>query len=281
MERVARYFIAQHVADPLRNEPRNIGVIVAVGNERTARFIGDTGAGKVDGTKVRFLQYPDVYRQWVSHWWSLVKADSFDLDRLSESSKEHYRMIDAGEVANIGSDSVHDVANYLYAAMVSEGNLALALGGDDDIESAPLQEDISEAFAAAAILSDNESTPSIPHPVQRGKSVRGKASKPHHPAFVQDNGELLVADAVDLTTSRQAWARDRSGLLAFMFSDIRAEHPNANAVSIIRVTAEGAKSDKIAYAMSLLESTSRLVNWLDTDARNTFIRERVAAATHD
>src|SRR5437773_125033 len=124
MERIAKYFIAQHIADPFRNEPRNVGVFVAIGNERTARFIGaDIATAKVDGKKTKFAAYPDVYKQWVAHWWTMIQRSDLALAELLKSSKDNYRVIEGGEVAHIGMDSVHEVATYLYASLVTD-NLA-------------------------------------------------------------------------------------------------------------------------------------------------------------
>ena len=96
----AQYWIAQHISDLFRNEPRNIGVFVRIGDNTAARFLGETNGGQIDGRKLRGLNHPDVYRQWVDYWRSQLSEES--LDELVEHSGSHYRVLDAGQVTDTG-----------------------------------------------------------------------------------------------------------------------------------------------------------------------------------
>lgn len=277
MGRTANYLVAQHVSDPFRNEPRNIGVLIDIGGERVAKFVGEITPGKIDGKRVRFMTYPDVYRQWVGRWWDMLTAGA-DWAALIASSKEHYRVIEGGEVNDIGDDSAFDVANYLFASLVSEGNFATALGGDDDVQAAPLKDDISKAMIEAAVLiDDNIGASNVPHPVRRDVSIQGKIAR-HRPAFSQDTGRLVVMDAVDLTTPKVALAKERSGFLAFMFADIHEVNTDTDAISVVRVQSEDKKNPNVEYALSMLGATSRIVDWLSDNDRAAFLDERIKLA---
>ena len=234
MSRAAKYFIAQHVPDLMRHEARNIGVFVEIDRDRTSRFFGETSPGKIDGKKIKALAYPDVYRQWVDYWSKTIKEEN-PWESLLENGS-HYRVIPGGEVWDIGNDSMHDVAEFLFASLVSEGgSMALALGGEDEPAVIPLQNDVVAALLDVNILfDDGELLKEVRHPVRRWATVAGKTAK-HHPAFVQDNGRLVVMDTVDFTTTKKNAARDHAGLMAFMFGDIaEGNSKKAETISIVR-----------------------------------------------
>ena len=55
MEESAEYLIAQYLRNPMRREPRNVGVIVVLGDTRAAKFIGEIAdAGEIDGRSTKW-----------------------------------------------------------------------------------------------------------------------------------------------------------------------------------------------------------------------------------
>src|SRR5687768_7803014 len=120
-----KYWIAQHVADVFRNEPRNIGIFVKANESCAARFFAETETGVLDGRKLRSWSHPDVYRQWIEYWRKEVSSGS--LEELLNASGSHYRVIEGGEVTDVGFDLAEDVANYLYALLVSAGGFGDAI----------------------------------------------------------------------------------------------------------------------------------------------------------
>ena len=68
-----KYWLAQYTENPLRREPRNVGVIVENCVSRSARFLGEehptdeikTG---IDGRYLRQIQFDKAYRSWVRRW---------------------------------------------------------------------------------------------------------------------------------------------------------------------------------------------------------------------
>ena len=280
MSRSASYLIAQHVQDLFRNEPRNVGVFVRIDDQRTARFVGDSGNGKIDGRRIVHLPYPEVYKQWVEYWWTTLRDDPRAMESLLSSSGQHYRVIDGGEVADIGNDSVHDVAGFLYTSLVSEEGMAFALGGEEaEIITVPLQDDVGTAFGQLNVLAD-ENTPltGVKYPIHRNAAVTGKTTT-HKPAFYQHNGHPVVMETIDLTVvNRRVALRDHAGWAAFIFGDIKAQTPTAEPISIARITAESEKDKNVKYAIDLLQSQSQLINWLSDADRTKFIQERAAVA---
>jgi hypothetical protein len=277
--RVAHYIIAQHIPDLFRNEPRNVGVIVQIDGKRTARFLGETGAGKVDGRKLKHMPYPEVYRQWVDYWNDEVASSDDALAGLLANSGQHYRIVEGGEVADVGEDNVHDVAQFLYTSLVSEEGLAKAIGGDDAEEVAvELQKDIVSSLADLGIVADVGEKTKVLHPVLRNATVQGK-SIVHNPTLYQGNGHPIVIEPIDLTVARKATLKDHAGWASFMFTDVRNKHASAETIAIAKST-PGDLDDRYGrYAMDMLKSTaSRIVEWSDSEQRDRFLKERLDTA---
>jgi hypothetical protein len=279
MARVARYLIAQHVADLFRNEPRNVGVVVQIGADRTSRFIGESLSGRIDGRSIKHMPYPDVYRQWVEYWNSALAGAGDPIVEILETSGKHYRIVDGGEVADIGDDSVHEVAGFLFASLVDEAGFAKALGGEEaDIVTVQLQEDVLARLAELSILSDNGALQGVKHPVMRNATIQGDTTT-HNPTLLQQNSHPIVMEPIDLTVSRKIALRDHAGWAAFMFNDVRKACANAEAIAITRVTAEAERDKHVAYALEMLRGTAhQVVNWLSDEARSKFLNERVEVA---
>ena len=64
-----------------------------------------------------------------------------------------------------------------------------------------------------------------------------------------------------------------------MFRDIRDQHANTDAIAIVRVTEEDEAAEDVRHGLQLLRNEADIVNWLDTQAQNTFIAERRRVAT--
>src|SRR5579862_8869860 len=128
------YLIAQHIPDPFRQEPKNVGVVVAGAGEVRARFVGEVAPGQYDGRKTRWFAFPDVYRQWIDYWRSLLSSTA--PDDLARFSGPHFRLVDGGDLATADHPSPDDAANFLYALLVSEGGFVEALEGADGLDGA-------------------------------------------------------------------------------------------------------------------------------------------------
>jgi hypothetical protein len=273
----ARYWIAQYVSDPFRNEPRNIGVFVEANGALAIRFFAEGGPGQIDGRKLRAFKSPEVYRQWINFWRAEIAAKP--PASLVELSGSHYRVIEGGGVDDIEADTADDVANYLYALLVSEGGFSEALALQGDVEEpavALLADEVGDALKEEGLLSTNDIF--VPHPVRRFVPIVGKINIQHRPAFVQENGHLYVIETVDFTIQRKKIARDHAGWSAYMFSDIHAARSETSPIAIVRFTEADAADDEVANGLALLRHEGHVVNWLDPRDRESFLEERRAVA---
>ena len=109
------YWLARYVPDLLRNEPRNVGVLVRRGKEVAARFVGEDDDLELDQRKLGRFPFPEVYTEWVRFW--RRKLPSGD---LSQAGGYHYRLEFGGYVTDTEPDSVQVVADFLFARLVGD-----------------------------------------------------------------------------------------------------------------------------------------------------------------
>jgi hypothetical protein len=276
----AQYWIAQYVPDVFRNEPRNIGVFVAVGNDRSGRFIGEDDDQIVDGRKLRGYAYPDVVRQWIAYWRRELINGNIEL--LPKQKSANFRVIEGGVVEDIGMDGASKVAAYLYAMLISDGGLKEAIlvdAGAAEPQPAQLDTEIASALDNIHILGSDQKDPA-PHPVQRQAPVAGRILPLYKPAFVQRNGLLYVMETVDFTKPHKRAARDHAGWSACMYKDVADANPGAVTSTIVRVTEEDQRIEEVAHGLALLRNVGNVVNWLDSQQRDEFVRERREVAFH-
>jgi hypothetical protein len=273
----AHYWIAQYVQDVFRNEPRNVGVFVAVGNDIAAKFFGENEDFAIDGRTLRKFPHPEAYRQWIKYWRGELTGGR--IASLPESSSANFRVLEAGKVVDIGADCARDVATYLYSTLVSDGGIgeALALVGEEEEQLVQLDTEVEGALAQAQLM---EIANLAPHPIRKNAPVVGRLVPEYKPAFSQRNGLLYVMETVDFTKSKKRISRDHAGWSACMYRDVREVDSTAKAISIIRVTDEDLEVDDVRSGLALLKSEGPVVNWLDQIQRTDFLEERREIAFH-
>jgi hypothetical protein len=284
MPGVARYLILQHLPDPFRREPRNVGVVVAKGEATAARFYGENALGELDGRRLRSFDYPDVYRQWVDFWKrTLHKAETPEaaFDHLLQSGKSHFVVVPGGEVTDTANDSADQIAHYLYSLLVSDGGLTEALGANEDVAviGASFQSDVGAALAQAGILAHDEFVSTVKHPVRSKIVITGHSFDQYRPTFTQENGSLYVMEPVDLTMRNKQSAKNLAGMTAYMFIDIQKAHRNTQPISLVRYQAQDEELEPVRLALSILRNESDLVDWGDAAQRERFLRQRAEVAS--
>jgi hypothetical protein len=268
----AKYWIAQLIDDLFRNEPRNVGVFVQIGDQIAAKFLGESEGGEIDGRRLKTLSYPNVYRQWVQYWRRLVATNQ--LDQLVLTSGSHYRVIEAGNVTDIESDSPYDVAGFLYATLVSPFGYASAISDLSETEPGilALDNEVITTFKQFNILD-----PEAKHPIRQDAIIQGKKLS-HKPSYVQENGKLYIMETVDFTLTQKARSKDHAGYSAYMFKDIKENKANAEPISIVKVNNEDMEYEDVILGLNFLKNESQVVNWFDINLRNAFIEKCRAIA---
>lgn len=265
---IATYWVAKYVDDVLRNEPRNVGVIVRVNDCFAAKFLGERNDGEFDGRKVKSFTHPSVYSQWRSYWRRKVNAGN--INAILEASTGNYFVKAGGEVSDIGSDSAADVCHFLYGMMVGKG-LIDALEWSDNDAGFDLSSEITTALDNAAILARGDQL-FARYPIQREQKILGRHVL-HTPTFSQRNGKLYIMEYIDLGSSHINKTKERAGWMAYMFSDIKDADLTAQSFSLVRPSGD-ASGEQIEYAKAVLAGESIIVDWTDEASRSAFLAER-------
>lgn len=282
----ARYFIVQHVSDPFRREPRNVGVVVRKGDSVTARFVGeDPETGEFDVRTLRHVvKSPKAYRMWVRHWRKLLNSEGPEAcDRIVGRSTPHLSVIPAGDVAQTGQDSVLDICSYLYSVLVSTGGLREALGAADMTEPvAELTREIVSDLRAAGIMA-SIAGPDVRNPVYIDREVRGAKHWHNVSLFQETKHAAWVVEPVNFATPQKGHAKERAGYTSYVFADLRGAveegRREMNTVTLYRATPSDLESKVVQYALSLLRDNSTLmINWLDEGERKRFVERRLEIA---
>lgn len=144
------YILAKYVSDPMRNEPRNIGVIVWAPWGVSARFLGEEH-GVLDGRKIpSWVQSRDAYREWMGSWRSVLlhkkvptadgeieAADIRFLDALSQKGRGNYVLSDKGSVLDpVTQEDGPALMDFLFSTLVDMDADRVAARAAFDMERA-------------------------------------------------------------------------------------------------------------------------------------------------
>ncbi|HEY7387236.1 MAG TPA: hypothetical protein VH640_01925 [Bryobacteraceae bacterium] len=271
----ARYWVAKYIEDPLRNEPRNVGVIVRMPQGVAARFAGENEEGVIDRRKLQRFKYADIYTQWLDYWRGQIERGRFD-DIVVTDSAANYYVVLGGEVADTGNDTADMVCNFLFSFLVSDGSMLQAFElAEHTAAELELPTEVSKAFAEMDLLSETP-TLSARHPIQRNAPIRGGHAV-HKPSFSQSNGRQYIYETIDFNIKRPKSIKERSGWMAYMFKDIKQENPSTETFSIVRPTADEG-SEATEYATAVLGGDSKVIDWRDDAQRKEFLNERQRVA---
>jgi hypothetical protein len=134
----ASWYVCKYIPDLMRDEPRNLGVIVHDdAGELRFRFVGERSDGVVDGRRVQnWVKSVETYKLWVTHWKKLACVDGtleIEPRRVDDNYYLSQRMV---SLMDIESDlPIDDVANRLFASLVS-GHQELVETLKDQVEVA-------------------------------------------------------------------------------------------------------------------------------------------------
>lgn len=285
---VVKYVVAKYIPDLLRNEPRNIGVVVESNSDVAARFIGEDGDGHLDLRRVKGGPFhdPQLYAEWHAYWRSLLEDPGEDLfDQLIKANEASFSIWRGGEVHSETSLALQTVADDLYGRLVDK--LSDDVSMPDAAAERGLAQTIRDAFRSLRILEDRRRGGSLfaQHPVRYRPTIHGTVPVPHRPTFVQENGRRFVMEQIDFGRAKQELVRQHSGYVTFMFSDIQEAAQQQNSgmdtdlIAIVnRVTGRNVEVQEYGLAALHQLPQVRIVNWDDEYQRGRFLEERVEVA---
>lgn len=265
----AKFWVAKYVQEPIRFEPKNIGVIVQKNNVFTSRFLGQKDNLTLDQRKLKGFKFPTVYVQWYSYWQSCL--NKHDIDSILKSATANYFVVAGGEVTDTGSDDTSKICDFVYETIVGDGLMSAFAFDEEPAQLIELSRKISKLLDEHDLLKSS----AVRYPVVRKQKIQGKVVA-HTPSFSQRNGSLYVIEHINFGSSPTK-VRDRAGYMAYMFADICEHETNALTYSIVDPDPDSA-GEQIEYAQSILNGTSKVINWANESERNMFLDERIQVA---
>ncbi len=135
-----RYLIAKYISYLTRNEPKNIGVVLASDSGVIAKFIGEK-EGRIDSRVVRpLVSHTGTYKQWIEYWRHVITQDAESdekLDRVIASSRGNYVVVE-GEVVYLPPEIAADpyaTLRQLYYLLIEEFPEDLEKEGELDLNA--------------------------------------------------------------------------------------------------------------------------------------------------
>jgi len=119
----AEWLVARYIPDLRRREPKNIGVILKMGDRHLSRFLGERGKGRIDGRRVHaIVNSVDNYKSWVSYWQDITDRGSADWPTLTSRRGDDSYFLEYGGQRVFGAEGTdpNDMLDYLYSALVEE-----------------------------------------------------------------------------------------------------------------------------------------------------------------
>jgi hypothetical protein len=277
----AEFLLAQYLRDPIRREPKNVGLFVIKDGRCAGKFLGeDTAAGERDLRTIRFAKEPRIYRKWVEYWREELEAGADGLlARLAENNGGNYDVIPAGKVSDTNGDPAELICERLFPLLVAPGEPeppTEATESEDKARS-ELRREITQEFKSLGILASVRND-QLPNPIWADQEIQGQRTI-HPVSYLQYGRETTVMEVVDFTTPRKAYPKDHAGWTAKMFDDVGNRQDKPRRTAIIRAGKDDLSDKVVKYALSMLEgSADEILDWADTAKRNRFLEARRDAA---
>lgn len=287
------FALAQYVPDLLRQEPRNVGVLVADASRIVTRFLGEEEPGRLSRARIPAGLFHDVdlYAQWHAHWTRRARtgpepgrAREYLAGFLVANRGAAFSVVYGGEHVAPADGALKAVARELFERLVQPAEEAAAAPGDER-RATYLGRAMVAEFQRIGILERGAATSSlfVRHPVRWNVPVYGTNPLPHHPDFVQDNGVRWVIEQVDFSVRTAARARDHAMHSVYILRDLH-EARGASALEIRPVVVANRAARRDApfqdYALAALADVPgvSMVYWDRPEERARFLEERRAVA---
>lgn len=270
----------QHVADSFRKESRNVGVIVQRDGSYNARFVGESSELEFDDRKLRFLEHPKVYRNWVRYWRRLIQDQDREIDsELNADQNGNFRVIDGGLINRVGSDSIESVCEYAFAMLVSQGGLGEALHASE-LGNEPhvvLRDSIAREFRSSGLMGGSLNLFGR-HPIVANQPIIGSRTV-HEFSFTQRHDSLDLIEPLNLRTTQKRHAKDRAGWMAYAFTDVKQSSKlDCDIVPFVIADVPEMSNDVVEYCLDTLNGIATVINWDSVSERDQFLRDRTKAA---
>lgn len=267
--------IVRCVPDPVRDEPRNVGVIAWHDGEVHARFVGEDDAGDMDRRRIprQLVGDRSTYADWVDYWRAQLKAGEVDdvvrgqrvhigdesfIEAMTNVTRGGFEIRRTAEALPAGQWSVKHIAEQAFERFVISDEV-LASQDEQSVVKARHRQLAYNAERALRRNNYREERDFV-----RDYSAFGKTTKGHRVparfdlAIVNQpdlitKGVVLLVDAVSLIASKSEHNEvvDRARAVVTKVREVR----NDQQVHVRALISNGtsAQSDVGRYATQILE----------------------------
>lgn len=238
----AEWLIARYIPDLRRREPRNIGVVLRMGDLLLSRFLGEVGRGEVDGRRIHgFVNSVDNYKAWVSYWQGAVGEGGNDLLALTRRQGDDSYFLEHGGERMFGGEHTdpNDMLDYLYSVLVEEmpepNTLNVRQLSEAALESAGVRERVTEKYRLAISATDSALFD-----------------------YKYENGSLHLMKRVTLSyKDDRSWTGVHAAAWEF---EKAASRPNGSKEQLIALVKARASDSELSSQMGLLDDLAHVVD---------------------
>jgi len=247
-----QYLVAKYIGNPIRMEPRNIGIVARFGERVFVRFIGQKpNQGRLDLRSVRHLvSHTATYKQWIDYWLHVIDSAN-DVEKafaeLVASSNTNFVVV-SGEPIFPPEHLVgepHLLTDYLFQTVVA-GNEAP--DGDEKLAAESRLARVNLNRQCARIIRQYglggnprfEDTPIVPC------SLIGGTTGTVQPSYAYRNGSEIYFQKVAVEPHTAEATQKEINNAAFIFERLKADDAKRQTTALIKVGHNGEPMDSAA-----------------------------------
>lgn len=285
------YAVAKYIPDLFRQEPRNVGLIVAGEGRALLRFLGDDD-GRLDLRSARMVQADgSLYAEWFAYWRRAVERfnrtsaePATFLERLYGDG-DTFCLWEGGEyIPDYEGQPLDEIAEKLFARLVQRPEEERVAREREGRTPKQLFREVRATFRQRGLLAaDTEQVDDLgsEHLIRVRAPVPGTAAR-FRPNFSQRNGVLTVMENIDYSLTDAERATEHALYTATMFDDVRQANSAVIPVELIVIVhaVEGMNENAQKAGRAALGRVGDVatVAWDDSSARERFLAERAHRA---
>ncbi|MEO6503409.1 MAG: hypothetical protein ABIQ09_16050 [Jatrophihabitantaceae bacterium] len=139
----ATWAVIKYQPDVRRGEPRNVGIMVSVGQDVQLEFLGEVGNGRIDGRSVTStVGSVDNYKRWVAYFRRAASQGRFEavVERWQERRTESNFYVGEPGSIELGNRTLPDVTASLFGDLVGPRIDVEAVSPEHQAEDALLRQ---------------------------------------------------------------------------------------------------------------------------------------------
>jgi hypothetical protein len=254
-EKLYYFAIARYIPDLLRNEPRNIGVLIfnESADEYRVRFTKNLrnklGVGLLKGDREILSEYSNYYQ-------SLQPVNKNEILNSIQHSKGKFLF---SEIGSVVTSDINKEMEYLYTSFV-----------EDKVEKGIIHRRLKTTLKADLIDRQFIGT----NKLQVDKKIQVGPLE-HKLDFTFENGKLYTIEAIDLTNTDR---KENTYESAFKFENLIRARGIHKVETISVITRPEEPDDNVQELLKILNETSRVFNYSNGQRQALF--EKIESIVH-